>query len=385
MDGALRIAIFTDTYLPSRNGVAVSVATFAQELQRQGDEVLIVAPRNGEEEGGSVLRTPSFHWKGAPDYPLAVPWRWGLEKRLRAFRPSLIHAQSPNLLGRVGGWMARRLGCPLVYTYHTLLHEYARFYSPLLQERMACLFLEVGRRFARKADAVIAPSASVACWLEHLGVGREVHVVPTGVRPPAEWPDRQRERCQRGWDDGEVVLLFVGRLAHEKNVEFLLRGFRRALERLPSLRLVLVGDGKAAEGYRRLAQALGVTHRTTFVGSVPHERIWGFYAAADVYVSASLTETQGLAISEALWAGLPCVVVEAYGAAEWVRHGERGFTTPLDEEAWAQAIVVLARNAPLRREMGRRAAAFARGAFDPQRCAQRLRSVYEEVLRRCRR
>jgi 1,2-diacylglycerol 3-alpha-glucosyltransferase len=273
---------------------------------------------------------------------------------------------------------------PLVFTYHTRYEKYAHYVPlPLGLVQAAALRLSAG--FAAQADAVLAPSAVIRDELHARGVRTPIAVVPTGVDLERCRPgDRAAARRSLGVAEDEPLVLYVGRLDREKSVDRVLVAFERVASTIPAARLVLVGHGTEAERLRRLAAGLPVARRIRFVGLKPHDSLAECYQAADVFLFASETETQGLVLAEAAACGLPAVAVDAAGCDEVVRDGDTGVLTKGDPTALAEAVIGLLLDPERRRAMGRRARENAERLFDVRLQIDRTMAVYADAVARLR-
>ncbi len=376
----MRIGLFTDSYRPYVSGVVRSIETFTAELTGLGHEVFIFAPAYPEHRRreGNVFRFFSLPAPVRNGFRIGVPISWRIGSTVADLDLDLIHVHSPFLMGQLGARCARRSGLPLVFTYHTLYHEYAH-YVPFLHSVTRDAALRWSLLFCNRSDLVVTPSASVRTFLRAHGVRTPIEVIPTGV-----FPERFRGR-DAGWlrrrfdlPDGPV-LLYGGRLAREKSLPYLLRAFRHVRQALPAARLVLVGSGPAEGELRRLAEELGIAGAVTFAGQMLDEDLYNCYAGADVFVFPSLKETQGIVILEAMAAGLPVVARDAFGTRDMVDEGRDGFLCRGGEEDFARAVVRILGDPGLRREMGR-AAQLKAERLSARAMACRLAAVYERLL-----
>ncbi|MGI9953360.1 glycosyltransferase family 4 protein [Moorellaceae bacterium AZ2] len=376
----MRIAVFSDSYLPYRSGVVRSIETFTQELKRAGHEVFIFAPRYSPsevEEG--IYRFPSVRAPNFREFALAIPWAPRLGELLRQLQVDLIHVHSPFLVGRVGARAAHRLGLPLVFTYHTLYDQYVHYF-PLAPKIARGLVRKYTINFCNRCQVVIAPTAEIASFLRENGVRVRIETLPTGI----VLEDYQEAapgwlRRQTGLGEEDVILLHVGRLGKEKNLDFLLRSFALLRQEIPFAHLVLVGSGPWKNHLQQEARRLGIVEGVHFLGAFPFEAMPNIYRGADLFVFASLTETQGLVIAEAKAAGLPVVAVAAYGVKEMVEHGVDGFLLPPEEEVFAATLKEIIFNKDLRRQMGARARENAQ-KLSSSAMARRLMALYQELI-----
>ncbi len=382
----MRIGLFTNNYRPLANGLAASVETFAQAFRRAGHAVTVVAPRYGHapEAEPDVLRVPGWRAPNHHAYVLPLSGWPGVAQAVAALDLDVFHAQHPFLLGAAAGRWARRLGRPLVFTYHTRYDRYAH-YVPGPSGLVARLAVRRALAFANRAELVIAPAAAVARELRARGLRTPVEVIPTGVALPPLLGEADRRESRRvlGLDPECPLCLSVGRLAREKNQAFLLSAFALILEDLPAARLALVGEGDDRRRLERMAVDLGMGEKVCFVGSVPHQRVGAYYQAADLFLFPSTSETQGLVVLEALAAGLPVVAVASEAAAELLQDGERGTIAAEDPAAFASQAVTLWKQPERRRALSRAGRRVAAG-YAPDALAGRLLGLYQELVRTCR-
>jgi len=283
------------------------------------------------------------------------------------------------MVGRLGAGAARKLKLPLVFTYHTLYDQYAHYFplAPGLARKVVRWYAV---NFCNRCNLVIAPTTEIASFLRENGVKTRIEPLPTGIVV------EEYQRADPGWlrrkiglGEEKVVLLHVGRLGKEKNLDFLLRCFARLRQATPFAHLVLVGSGPLEGHLREEARRLGVLEAVHFLGAFPFEDMPRVYRGADLFVFASLTETQGLVIAEAKAAGLPVVAVAAYGVKEMVEHGADGFLVPPEEEEFTAALKEIILDGNLRRRMGMRAAENAR-KLSSSAMARRLVDLYRELI-----
>lgn len=375
----MRIAQFSESYPPVINGAAVAVDLLVGELE-QRHEVQVFAPRNGQyQDVRPVHRFPSYTWPSQRDYPIATPYAPSIGAAFRAAAFEVIHTHSPFTLGQVGRRWARRAGVPVITTYHTLYEEYAH-YAPFLPARAARRFLrDLSLRYCNACDAVVTPTEPIREVLREYGVHRPILVVPTGLRlrPPVP-ADPNFPRGELGVPAAAPLLLYAGRLAREKNLELLFAAFARVAREAPEAWFLIAGGGPVEAEARKMAQATGASERIVFAGFVPPERMALIYAASDLFLFSSLTDTQGLVLTEAKAAGVPAVAVDACGPGVVVTDGLDGFLVPNDADAFAAAVLRVLRNPELHAEM--RAAALREAQrFSIAATAAAYERLYEEV------
>jgi 1,2-diacylglycerol 3-alpha-glucosyltransferase len=378
----LRIGLFTNNYFPMLGGVPTAVETIRRSLEALGHDVVIVAPRmsGAADESRTVVRVPAVPAPTYPDFALPLPLGPALTRRLRALDLDVFHAHHPFLLGVSARRLARSARRPFVFTNHTLYDRYAH-YVPLPRAMVARGAVRWSARFADTADLVLTPSDFVARRLRAQGVRRPIEVVPTGIDLDQFRPgERVAARRMLRLGPDERVLLYVGRLDREKNLEFLLDAVAQL--RTPGLRLLLVGRGTQAPALGRIAAKRGFANRLEFRGGVAPESLPAYYRASNAFVFASTTETQGLAVLEAMACGLPVVAIRASGIEEVVTDGVSGLLVPEDAEAFAASVdqIMVDEDLGTKLATGGREAASAFGAAA---VAERLLQAYRRARGAC--
>jgi 1,2-diacylglycerol 3-alpha-glucosyltransferase len=382
----VRIALFTNNYLPFCGGVTISVETLRQGLEAVGHEAWVFGPRlaGAQDPSSRIVRYPSIPATTYPEFALAVPYSRRIARKFTGLHFDVVHAHHPFLLGPAARRLARRTGRPLVFTYHTRYEKYAH-YVPLPSGLVESAAIRLSAGFAARADAVLAPSTVVRNELHARGVRTPIAVVPTGIDLARFRPgDRAAARRRLGVAEGDALVLYVGRLDREKSVDRVLVAFERIASTVASARLLLVGHGTEAERLQRLAGTLSVAPRIRFLGVRPHDELAECYQAADVFLFASETETQGLVLAEAAACGLPAVAVDAPGCDEVVRDGDTGILTKTDPAALAEAAIGLLLDPERRRGMARRAREVAEREFDVRLQIDRTLAVYLDAIARSR-
>jgi 1,2-diacylglycerol 3-alpha-glucosyltransferase len=372
----VRVGFFTEVYRPVVNGVVESVDALAAGLRERGHEVYCFAPQmpGAAVSDGVVLRMPSLPLPARAPYRLTLPLVGRRNVHNVIKRLSLVHLHSPFITGWTGLRYARRYGMPAIYTYHTQLEAYAH-YVPFEPNATRFAASQLTRRFANLVDAVIVPTESMVRHLRNLGVEVRIEVVPTGIDVAHFAAGRRdaRLRARLGAKKSGRLVLFVSRLAKEKNIELLLRAFAEAGDE--DLTLAVAGDGPERADLESLAAQLGIRERTRFLGSVQRERLPDLYASADAFVFPSTTETQGLVQAEALAAGAAVIAADVASNREVV--GEAGKLVEPTVSAFAAAL----RQTPHEpSEQAIDKAKAAAGRFSIPRQVERTLEIYASVL-----
>jgi glycosyltransferase involved in cell wall biosynthesis len=372
----MRVGFFTEVYHPIVNGIVASVDGLASGLRTLGHEVYCFAPHvpGYEERDEPVFRMPSLPLPVPTPYRLTLPLVSRRNRNAIINRLDILHAHSPFVTGWMAVRYARRLRVPLVYTYHTQLEEYAHYvpFEPHATRRAASTLT---RSFSNLADAVIVPTASMRDHLNDLGVTVRVEVIPSGIdlRQFGSGTRSAAIRASLGAREGERLLLFVSRLAREKNVELLLDAVRAAT--VP-VRLAIGGDGPERAMLEARAADYGIADRVVFLGPVERERLPDLYASADAFVFPSVTETQGLVLVEALAAGALVIAADAPPVRDVLAGAGR--LVPAEARAFAQAFAGVPL-APDPAETAKACAAAAR--FGIERQASDVTALYESLTR----
>ena len=374
--GRMNVGFFTEVYHPVVNGVVASIDALAGGLRDLGNDVAIFAPTapGYEHDAPPVFRIPSL------PLPVASPYRLTLPHISRGARESVldrlnvIHAHSPFVTGWMAARSARRLHVPLVYTYHTRLEEYAH-YVPFELGTTKRAAEALTRTYANTADAVIVPTRAMRERLVELGVEVPIEVIPGGIDVAFFGGGRRtgalRERV--GARDGERILLTVSRLAKEKQIELLLHALSKT--RVPA-HLAIAGEGPHAGALRDLAFSLGLADRVHFLGLIERAELPGLYASCDAFVFASVTETQGLVLAEALAAGALVIAPDTAQIREVVDRA--GLLVPPGVDAFAAAFDRVPAQPDAERA---KSAAEVAGRYGHVEQARRAQTVYEQLTR----
>jgi glycosyltransferase involved in cell wall biosynthesis len=337
----MRVGFFTECYHPIVNGIVASVDALADGLRARGHDVYCFAPKapGYDETDGPVFRMPSLPLPTGTPYRLTVPVvsRRNLNGIIKKL--DVIHAHSPFVTGWMAMRYARRYGIPFVYTYHTRLEEYAH-YVPFDETATRYAATTLTRNFANVADAVIVPTPAMRDRLRELGVVTHVEVVPSGIdlHHFGSGTRSAALRASLGIGPRDRMLLVVSRLAREKNVDLLLEALALCAD--TSLKLVVAGDGPEREALEERLAALDLKARVRFAGTVARERLPDLYASCDAFVFASVTETQGLVVAEALAAGATVLAADTAQARDVL--GDAGSLFAPNPETFAAAFATVA-------------------------------------------
>lgn len=378
----LKIALFSDSALPVLNGVSISIDALIRALRKRGHRVFLYTsfyPKHRDSDP-NVTRFVSIPTPWFKDYPLAFPpfYPWFHEFKKQNF--DIVHTHTPFTVGFVGLRWAQSCEIPVVTTYHTHYDKYVH-YVPVFPKRFLLYKMAKHTNFYyNSVDHVVTPSTASLKWLTRHSVKKPISVIPTGV-PEPENLSRDELRREMGVAPTKRVLLYTGRLAVEKNLGTMLEAAALVFDRVADCELWVVGDGPAREEAQAMARQLGIGDQVQFWGFHPRKEVSRFYAAADIFTFCSMTETQGLVVTEAMTYGLPAVVVNGGGASGAVTSGVDGFVVSNNPAEVAEKILLLFRDEKLYRQMSENAHEASRECT-VEAMADRILQVYTSVLDR---
>ena len=376
----LRIAIFSDSVLPILNGVSISVDALIGELRNSGHSVHLFAPRyfGHRDADPNIYRFRAIETPWAKNYPLAFPPFYRLLRKFRRHEFDVVHTHTPFALGMVGLRWAESHEIPIVSTYHTLYDRYTHYMKWFPRRYIRFRMAKHTNFYYNNVRRVITPSETSMRWLVRHAVTTPVTVIPTGS-PRGPELDRTESRRTLGIAPEAKVLLYVGRLAPEKNLPVLMKMAAKSMADDPALRLLLVGDGPYRADCMDLVRNLGIGDRVRFEGFIPRADVDRYYAASDLFVFPSITETQGLVIQEAMMYGLPAVAIAGGGASEGIEEGVNGLIVRNDASEFSSAVIRVMNNEALASRLTEGAARASRdrsvGAM-----ADRVVQVYHEAI-----
>lgn len=385
----MRILMISDVYFPRVNGVSTSIQTFRRELHALGHTVTLIVPAYGVAHDGDdedIIRIPSRQVLFDPEDRLmhrsAII---DLLPQLKTGGYDLVHIQTPFVAHYLGRRLAQELQVPVVESYHTFFEEYLFHYIPFLPRPW---LRAAARRFSRwqcnSVDGVVVPSSAMLEVLRAYGVRSEAAIIPTGIElDEFRHGDGAAFRQRHGIPAGRPVLTFVGRVAFEKNIDFLLRMLVRVRQEIPDVLLVIAGQGPAVTHLHTLAARLALQDNVMFIGYLSRGgELQDCYAAGDIFVFASRTETQGLVLLESMALGVPVVSTAVMGTRDVLHAGEGAVIAAEDEAGFAGAVATLLRNRERRQALGVAAQRYAAGWAAP-RLGQKMSDYYAEILAAC--
>jgi len=382
----LKILFISDVYFPRVNGVSTSIRTFVGQLQELGHEVHLIAPDYGiaTEDEAWIKRIPSRKIYFDPEDRLM---KYGLAidrlLELRREKYDLIHIHTPFVAHYLGQKLAHLLDVPCVETYHTFFEDYLHHYLPWIPKGMARGIARfISRRQCNGVDAIVAPSKPMLDVLRQYGVKAKAEVIPTGLQTQSFAPaDGNAFREKHGIPLDRPMILYVGRVAFEKNIAFLLRMAVELREMQPEVLLVVAGEGPAEESLHKLSKELNLQQNIQFIGYMDRNtELNGCYKAADVFVFSSKSETQGLVIIEAMAQGTPVVAIAELGTKSILIEGEGALIAPEDEVIFAERVNTLLQDKKVLNALGAKARAYVEEKWTSRAQAERVVQFYEGML-----
>ena len=336
--GNMKILITTDLYTVTTNGVVTSVKNLMEELEKKGHEVRVLtfSENMHSRKDGNVYYIKSVTFPIYPDVRMPLSRAGKFVKEIVAWKPDVVHSQCEFFSYGYAARIAKKSGAALVHTSHTLYEQYVGYVFP--SKRLGEKFVKwFSRNRLKKADNVIAPTRKVERALRGYGLANDISVIPSGIRleqhkvriTPEE---RAAKRQELGITDNQLVLINLGRLGTEKNIQELVKFFTEAIKTRQDMKFMIVGGGPAKEDLEKLAKELGVDDNVMFTGMVKPTEVQLYYQMGDVFVSASTSETQGLTYVEAAANGLPLLCREDPCIEDVVYEGENGYQYTCEKE-----------------------------------------------------
>ena len=385
----MKILFISDVYFPRVNGVSTSIETFRENLQALGNTVDLVVPSylaagvDETADQAGILRVPAHRVPFDPEDRL-MSYRWVMQRldQFGAEKYDIIHIQTPFVAHYLGVKLSRLLGIPCVETYHTFFEEYLYHYIPLVPRKVLRF---AAQRFSHhqgnSLDGMVVPSHPMLQVLKQYGITTPTEVIPTGIAPQSFVAgDRAAFRDKFGIPQERPVLLFVGRVAHEKNITFLLKVVDRVRKAIPDVLFLIAGEGPALEGLAGEVTELGLGANILFIGYLDrHTELNNCYRCADIFIFASRTETQGLVLLEAMAQGVPVVSTAELGTRDVLRDGQGAWIAQEELSDFSGKVVNLLNDAPVRQELGDTGRDYAHG-WSASGQARQMQSFYRSVL-----
>lgn len=383
----MKILFISDVYFPRINGVSTSIETFRHNLQSLGHTVHLIAPDYGTPSADetNIIRVPARHLPFDPEDRL-MRYQWVMQHldQLRSEQYDIIHVQTPFVAHYLGTKLARLLDICCVETYHTFFEEYLHHYIPFVPKKVMRF---VAKRFSRhqgnSLDGMVVPSNPMLHILKSYGISTPTEVIPTGLEPDSFVPgDRAAFRKRYDIPQDRPVLLFVGRVAHEKNIGFLIKTIDHVRKEISDVLFVIAGEGPAQESLQLEVKKLGLSENVKFIGYLDRRtELNSCYRAADIFVFASRTETQGLVLLEAMAQGIPVVSTAELGTHDVLQEGLGVWIAQEELADFSGKVVKMLRDAEQRKDLGDAGRIYAQ-EWSASKQAQRMLLFYHAVVNR---
>lgn len=378
----MKIVMFANTYVPHVGGVARSVSTYEEELRRRGHDVRIVAPQfeGAMESTEHVLRTPAVQNFNGSDFSVTIPQPGLVAEFLDQVRPELLHSHHPFLLGDAALRAASTRRLPLVFTHHTMYEQYTH-YVPLDSEALQRVVVQMATEYSNLCTHVIAPSQSIAEVLAKRGVTTPISVIPTGIDLAFFGSGNGAAfRQEFGIAPDALVVGHVGRLATEKNLEYLARAVGAFLAKRPDGVFAVIGSGESCGPIEEAFSRFARPDQLVMPGCRTGQALADAYAAMDLFAFSSQSETQGMVLAEAMAAGTPVVALDGPGVRDLMTPAN-GRMLPADalESEFAAELAEVARDQGALRRLGESARRSIHD-YGLEACASRMLALYEQLI-----
>lgn len=389
----MRIGIFTDTYVPFINGVTTSVLMLRKALEKKGHQVYIVtvSAENMQyqfEENGKVIRIPGIPI-GIYDYRLTGIYPIKAIKIIKKWNLDIIHSQTEFGIGTFARILSKQLRIPLVHTYHTMYEDYVHYITHGYFNRSSKKIVEYLTLFycdRTISELVVPTKKAYELFKQKYKVDRNVYIVPTGIDVEKFYRERNpklnilKKRKELGLEKDDFVILFVGRIGTEKNIDLLLSAMRSLVGISSKIKLLIVGDGPDLEDYQKYVEKNHLKENVVFTGKVSWDKISEYYLISDVFTTASHTETQGLTVIEAMAASLPVVCIDDESFTDTVIHNLNGMIFKNKRE-YRKCIITLFRDRNLLKRMSNQARISAE-THSSKYFAEQILDVYQIAIKR---
>lgn len=390
----MKIGIFTDTYNPTVSGVVTSINMIEQEMKKRGHEVYVFAPSKSIQpnDNQSLYMLKSMPLLVARQYKnrLAAFYSRDIAKKIKEIGLDIVHTQSEFSVGLFGKIISRKFDIPFIHTYHTMWEDYLHYIIPvkgtrnIYPKRFARTF---SRTFARKAECIITPSKKTEKYLKYKCKikNKPIYIIPTGIDIEPfnsnnfSKEDRDNLKEKLGIKKDEKVILFLGRIGEEKSIDVIMENMPTIFKTIKNAKFLIVGDGPSKEPLEEQAKSLNISDKVIFTGKVPWNEVPKYYNLGDVFVNASLTETQGLTFIEAMAAGIPIVAKYAPNLTEFITNNKNGILVKKNAD-FSKAIINVLTNKKLSQKLATNGLETAK-SYSVQEFGDKLEMLYTEIIK----
>lgn len=383
----MKIAFFTNCYKPLINGVVSSIVSLKESYEKKGHHTYIFAPRveGYTDQEKNVFRYRSVNLTTKVKYPIAIPLSLRASKVINQFNPDIVHIHHPFVLSMPAIMYGFKLKIPKILTIHTQYERYAYYASPIPQIITNEAIRRIILNLATKVDVITTPSQSMKNKVSHYGIQKEIEVIPNAINLSI-FQTRNEKQCkelkeQLKLEMDDIVILYVGRISYEKNVDKIVKALAIARKRnISNVKLVLVGEGTAIRQIREMVNSLGIADIVRFAGAVDNEIVKNYYQIADIFAFASTSETFGMVIIEALAAGLSVLAVKAPGVVDIITDGLDGLLVEDDVSQLAERLGILLKNSNLRKKLSKGAMRSAQ-RYSVDTVSQQMLNLYQKLIK----
>ena len=390
----MKIGIFTDTYNPTVSGVVTSINMIEQEMKKRGHEVYVFAPSKSIQpnDNQSLYMLKSMPLLVARQYKnrLAAFYSRDIAKKIKEIGLDIVHTQSEFSVGLFGKIISRKFDIPFIHTYHTMWEDYLHYIIPVKGTRNIYpkrFARTLSRTFARKAECIITPSKKTEKYLKYKCKikNKPIYIIPTGIDIEPfnsnnfSKEDRDNLKEKLGIKKDEKVILFLGRIGEEKSIDVIMENMPTIFKTIKNAKFLIVGDGPSKEPLEEQAKSLNISDKVIFTGKVPWSEVPKYYNLGDVFVNASLTETQGLTFIEAMAAGIPIVAKYAPNLTEFITNNKNGILVKKNAD-FSKAIVNVLTNKKLSQKLATNGLETAK-SYSVQEFGDKLEMLYTEIIK----
>ena len=381
----MRVGIFTDTYRPQVNGVVSSILTLEKELRKKGHKVYIITTTDPDAPmvEPNVLRLPSMEFKPLPQYRLGMLYSSRIIKKIKRLELDIIHSQTEWGVGTFARFAAINLEIPLVHTYHTLYEYYTHYITrghfTVPAKKLAAA---ISKFYCEKCNALIVPTRKVEDILYSYDVDKNMNIIPTGIELNKfyreNYTDEEIKFMRESFNiqDSDFLCVYIGRIAKEKSIDVLIDMFSKIKDE--TFKFMIVGRGPVVDELKNQAENLGISDRVIFAGEVPHDKVPVYYQMGDVFLNASVSETQGLTFVEAMAAKTPVNARYDLNLEDLLVKNEAGLVYK-NEEEFISNIMLLKQNKELREKIIENAYNVSQD-FTAEKFGERVEAVYKKTI-----
>ncbi|MEG1008563.1 MAG: glycosyltransferase family 4 protein [Clostridia bacterium] len=387
----MKIGIFTDAYNPDINGVVTSIKMLEKELKALGHEVYVFSPSKHtptENENLYMLKSIPLFVAKKFKFRLATFYSRPIAKEIKELNLDLVHTHTEFSLGLFGKIIARKYNLPFIHTYHTMWEDYMHYVNPIMTDRgiyTKRFARSFSKNFMKKAECIIVPSRKTQKYLKYkCNVTKPIFVLPTGIDIAPfninnfnkEDKNILKEKYNIKKDD--KIILYIGRVAQEKSIDKIVNSFKIVNETIKNTKFVIVGDGPSISSLKKQVKDLDIEDNVIFVGKINWEDIPKYYNIGDVFVNASLTETQGLTFIEAMASSLPIVCMYAKNLSEFITNNKNGLVVKKEID-FAKAIIQVLTNDNLKSNLIKNGLITAK-LNSSQIFGKKLEKIYIQII-----